>query len=60
MAKLSLKQAAAQTASERSYDEIKAIYLANAADPSKGTYDGLTTAEIATWNRRMMPGYLGT
>lgn len=40
----------------RSHEELKALYLRNARDPKAGTYDGFTTAEIAEWNRRLMFG----
>ena len=41
---------------ERSHEEVKAVILANAQDRTKGTYDGLTSAEIASYNLRLMFG----
>jgi hypothetical protein len=41
---------------KRSYEELKASYLKNAQDPEKSTYHGWTTAEIASYNRRIMFG----
>jgi hypothetical protein len=39
---------------DRSIAEVKAIVAANGNDPTKGTFDGLTTSEIATYNHQAM------
>lgn len=41
---------------DRSMDEIRAIIAANSADPTKGTFEGLTSSEIAARNRLVMFG----
>ncbi len=40
----------------RTHIELTKLYLANAQDPAKGTFDGFTTEEIAAWSRRLMFG----
>jgi hypothetical protein len=40
----------------RTYEQLRALYIANAQDPSKHTFDGFATEEIAEWHRRMMFG----
>lgn len=40
----------------RSHEELRALYLANAQDQLKSTFDGFTTAEIAAYNGRIMFG----
>lgn len=40
----------------RTHEELRALYLANAQNPSKHTFEGFSTAEIAEWNRRLMFG----
>ncbi len=40
----------------RSKEEVEAIILANTKDPKRGTFDGLTTDEIAARSRRLMFG----
>lgn len=40
----------------RTRDEVKAVILANAANPEAGTFDGLESSEIAEWHRVMMFG----
>lgn len=39
----------------RSHEELRALYLAN-AKARRGTFDGFTTSEIAAYNRRLMFG----
>lgn len=41
---------------DRSMAEIKAIIQANSADPTRGTFDGLRSSEIAARNRLVMFG----
>lgn len=41
---------------DRSIEELQALYLANAQDPTKATYEGMTTSEIASLNRRSLFG----
>lgn len=41
---------------ERSLDEIEAIIRENGRSQTAGTFDGLTSAEIAKRNRRVMFG----
>lgn len=41
---------------DRSLDEIRAIIAKNSNDPTRSTFEGLTTSEIASYNRRMMFG----
>lgn len=43
---------------DRSIEELQALYLANAQDPdpAKGCYDGMTSSEISSLNRRAMFG----
>jgi hypothetical protein len=41
---------------DRSIDEINAIIARNSADPTKGTFEGLTSSEIALRNGRLMFG----
>lgn len=43
-------------APDRSLEDIKAVILANGQDPTKGTYAGLRSSEIAAYNRRLMFG----
>lgn len=40
----------------RSHEELRALYLKNAKDPNRATYQGFTTEEVADWNRRIMYG----
>jgi hypothetical protein len=39
---------------DRSASEVDAVVAANGNDPTKGTYDALTTSEIASRNHRIM------
>ena len=41
---------------DRPIAEIKAVIAANAADPTKGSFDGLRSSEIAEYNRVLMFG----
>lgn len=43
-----------QAAVDRSQAEVEAIIAANNADPTKASYEGLTTSEIAAHNHRVM------
>jgi len=43
-------------AANRSHEELRALYLSNAKDPSRGTFDGFTSSEIGDYNRRIMFG----
>jgi hypothetical protein len=41
---------------DRTLEEVRAIMTQNAADPTRATYQGLSTSEIAAYNRRLMFG----
>lgn len=41
---------------DRSIEELQALYLANAQDPTKATFEGMTSSEISSLNRRAMFG----
>ena len=44
------------TTQDRPLAEVKAVIVANAADPTKGSFDGLRSSEIAEYNRVLMFG----
>lgn len=44
------------TSPDRPLAEIRAIVAANAADPAKGSFEGLRSSEIATYSGALMFG----
>lgn len=43
-------------AANRSHEQLRALYLSNAKDLARGTYDGFTSSEISAYNGRLMFG----